>query len=87
MPPSFLGPHRRGVRELARFCGVKRYLGVANETDAVELSLRGLGVGAGHDVIIPANTYIATAEAVLRAGANVVLADVTPDYLLDPVSG
>ncbi len=60
-----------------RFC-----VGVANGTDAIELILTGLGLGPGDDVIIPANTFIATAEAVAHTGANVVFADVDPGTLL-----
>lgn len=57
-------------------------IGVANGTDAIELILSGLGLGPGDDVIIPANTFIATAEAVAHTGANVVFADVDPGTLL-----
>lgn len=57
-------------------------VGVANGTDAIELILSALGLGPGDDVIIPANTFIATAEAVAHTGANVVFADVDPGTLL-----
>lgn len=57
-------------------------VGVANGTDAIELILTGLGLGPGDDVIIPANTFIATAEAVAHTGASVVFADVDPGTLL-----
>jgi dTDP-4-amino-4,6-dideoxygalactose transaminase len=60
-------------------------IGVANGTDALELALRGAGVSVGGEVILPANTFIATAEAVSRIGAIPVLVDVDPDQLLiDP---
>src|SRR5664279_6322410 len=66
---------------------VEYCVGVANGTDALELALRAAGVGPGDEVIIPANTFIATAEAVSRIGALPVLADVDPTYLLiDPES-
>ncbi|WP_262495250.1 DegT/DnrJ/EryC1/StrS family aminotransferase [Paeniglutamicibacter gangotriensis] len=69
----------------AEYIGAKRCVGVGNGTDALELALRAAGVGAGDEVIIPANTFIATAEAVSRVGAIVVPVDVDPDYLLiDP---
>jgi dTDP-4-amino-4,6-dideoxygalactose transaminase len=72
-------------REYAAYCGVGHCVGLANGTDALELALRALGVGPGDDVVIPANTFIATAEAVARAGARVVLADIDPrTYLVDP---
>jgi dTDP-4-amino-4,6-dideoxygalactose transaminase len=58
---------------------------VANGTDALELALRASGVTAGGEVILPANTFIATAEAVSRIGAVPVPVDVDPEYLLiDP---
>jgi dTDP-4-amino-4,6-dideoxygalactose transaminase len=74
-------------REFAGYCGARHCVGVANGTDALELALRAAGVGAGDEVILPANTFIASAEAVLRAGARVVLADCDPSYLLiDPAA-
>ncbi|MFY9821575.1 MAG: DegT/DnrJ/EryC1/StrS family aminotransferase [Thermoanaerobaculia bacterium] len=68
----------------ARFCGVPHCIGVANGTDAIELVVRALGLGAGDEVIVPANTFIATALGVLRAGARPVLADCGAHHLLDP---
>ncbi|HEX9086344.1 MAG TPA: DegT/DnrJ/EryC1/StrS family aminotransferase [Arthrobacter sp.] len=69
----------------ARFLGAANCVGVANGTDALELALRAAGVEAGGEVILPANTFIATAEAVSRIGAVPVLVDVDPEYLLiDP---
>src|SRR2546421_596633 len=57
-------------REFAAFSGVAHCVGVANGTDALELALRAAGVRAGDEVILPANTFIATAEAVSRGGAG-----------------
>ncbi|GGS39668.1 DegT/DnrJ/EryC1/StrS family aminotransferase [Streptomyces griseoviridis] len=72
-------------REYAAFGGVEHCVGVANGTDAVELALRAVGVGPGDEVVVPANTFIATAGAVARIGARPVLADCLPDsLLLDP---
>jgi len=68
--------------EYASYCGVSHCVGLASGTDAVELALRAVGVGPGDEVVIPANTFIATAEAVVRAGGHPVLADVEPDTLL-----
>ena len=58
---------------------------MANGTDAIEIALRALGVGPGDECILPANTFIATAEAVCRAGATPVLVDCADDetYLID----
>ncbi|MET1154217.1 aminotransferase class I/II-fold pyridoxal phosphate-dependent enzyme [Arthrobacter sp.] len=69
----------------ARAMSVSHCVGVANGTDALELALRAVGVRRGDEVILPANTFIATAEAVVRIGAQPVLVDVDPMYLLiDP---
>ena len=71
-------------REYAAFHGVPHCVGVANGTDALELAFRAVGVGPGTEVILPANTFIATAEAVVRAGGEVVLVDCDPrTYLID----
>lgn len=72
-------------REYAAYIGVPHCVGVANGTDAVEIALRAVGIRPGDEVIIPVNTFIATAEAVTRIGAVPVFVDVDPDYLLiDP---
>jgi dTDP-4-amino-4,6-dideoxygalactose transaminase len=73
-------------RAYAAEIGVAHCVGVANGTDALELALRAVGVTPADEVILPANTFIATAEAVGRIGATPVLVDVDPTYLLiDPV--
>jgi dTDP-4-amino-4,6-dideoxygalactose transaminase len=72
-------------QEFAAYVGVRHCVGVGNGTDALELALRALGVGAGDEVILPANTFIATAEAVSAIGATPVLVDVDEEHLLiDP---
>lgn len=94
--PAILDILRRGAfvggptvaafeREYASYLGVGHCIGVANGTDAVEIALRAVGVRAGGEVIMPANTFIATAEAATRIGAVPVPVDVDPTYLLiDP---
>jgi dTDP-4-amino-4,6-dideoxygalactose transaminase len=73
--------------EYAGYVGAGHVVGVANGTDALEVALRALGVGRGDEVVVPANTFIATAEAVRRAAATVVCADVDDDsLLLDPAA-
>ena len=62
-------------RWFADYCGVRHALGVSSGTRAIELALRGLGVGPGDEVIAPANTFIATASAIVAAGARPVLVD------------
>ena len=72
-------------REYAEFIRVPHCVAMANGTDAIEIILRALGVGCGDECILPANTFIATAEAVSRAGARPVLVDCVDDgtYLID----
>jgi dTDP-4-amino-4,6-dideoxygalactose transaminase len=66
----------------AAYCGVDHAVGLASGTDALELCLSALGVRAGDEVVVPANTFIATAAAVVRAGATPRFADVSDDTLL-----
>jgi dTDP-4-amino-4,6-dideoxygalactose transaminase len=71
-----LGPEVEAFeQEFARFSEVAHCIGVANGTDALELALRAVGVAAGDEVILPANTFVASALAVARAGATPVLVD------------
>ncbi len=72
----------RFENSFADYCQADRCVGVANGTDALELILSGLDIGRGDEVIVPANTFIATAEAVVRAGAVPVFVDVDPDTAL-----
>jgi dTDP-4-amino-4,6-dideoxygalactose transaminase len=69
-------------REWAAYCGTSHAVGVANGTDALHLTLRALGIGPGDEVLVPANTFVATAEAVVLAGASPRFVDVDPDALL-----
>lgn len=66
----------------ARYAGVRHVVGVANGTDALELALRAAGIGPGDEVIVPANSFIASAQAVARAGARPALVDCDPDHHL-----
>jgi dTDP-4-amino-4,6-dideoxygalactose transaminase len=68
--------------EWAAYCGTTAAIGVANGTDALVLALRVLGIGPGDEVVVPSNTFVATAEAVVLAGATPRFADVDPDTLL-----
>ena len=71
--------------DYAQWCGAGHAVGVANGLDALVLALRALGVGPGHEVIVPSNTYIATWLAVSHVGA--VPVPVEPDttsFNLDP---
>ncbi|HEY4348570.1 MAG TPA: DegT/DnrJ/EryC1/StrS family aminotransferase [Gaiellaceae bacterium] len=76
------GPEVEGFeREAAEFLGTKEAIGVANGTDALVLVLDALGIGAGDEVICPAFTFFATAEAIARAGATPVFVDIDPGSL------
>nr|WP_201761558.1 DegT/DnrJ/EryC1/StrS family aminotransferase [Nonomuraea sp. K271] len=69
----------------ARRSGVRHGVAVANATLGLFAALRGLGVGKGDEVIVPAYTFVASATAVLLAGATPVIADVDPvDLHLSP---
>jgi dTDP-4-amino-4,6-dideoxygalactose transaminase len=64
--------------DFAEFCGVGYAAGVSSGTSALHLALIGLNIGAGDEVIVPANTFIATTEAVSHAGAKFTLIDMNP---------
>jgi dTDP-4-amino-4,6-dideoxygalactose transaminase len=82
-----LGPEVKAFEtEFARYCTVGHALGVANGTDALELALRAIGIGVGDEVILPTNTFVATAEAVVRTGATIVLVDNDANFLIDPAA-
>jgi dTDP-4-amino-4,6-dideoxygalactose transaminase len=68
-------------RWLAGACGAEHAVGVASGTDALELSLRALDIGAGDAVVTPAFSFIATAEAISATGARPVFCDVDPATL------
>ena len=74
-----LGRHVEAFEEeFARYCEAAHAVGVGSGTDALALALRSLGIGPGDEVIVPANTFIATAEAVSAAGARPRPIDVDP---------
>ncbi len=81
-----LGPQVRAFeKEAAAYLGVPHAVGVGNGTDALVLALEAVGVGRGDEVICPAFTFYATAEAIVRVGATPVFCDIDPATLnLDP---
>lgn len=73
--------------EFAAYCEVEHCIGVGNGLDALHLILRGCGIGAGDEVIVPSNTFIATWLAVSYAGATPVPVEPDPStFNLDPGS-
>lgn len=71
--------------EFARYCGVGHACGVASGTDALRLALWAYGVAPGDEVVTVANTFVATAEAILQNGARPVFVDVDPEsHTMDP---
>jgi dTDP-4-amino-4,6-dideoxygalactose transaminase len=72
--------------EFAAFCGAAHACAVANGTDALHLALRAYGVSPGDEVVTVANTFIATGEAILLAGATPVFVDVdSATHTMDPL--
>ncbi len=65
-------------KEFADFAGAKYCVGVANGTDAITLAAKAAGLEPGDEVLVPANTFFATAEAISNAGATPVFVDVDP---------
>jgi dTDP-4-amino-4,6-dideoxygalactose transaminase len=80
-------PVRAFERAFAAYCGRSECVGVANGTDALRLALIAAGAAVGDEVIVPANTFIASFEAISQAGCVPVPVDVTEsDYNLDPAA-
>ena len=82
-----LGPELEAFeREFAAYTGAKYAVGLNSGLDALTLSAAALGIGAGDEVVVPANTYIATALAVTENGASPVFAEPTRTTILMPRS-
>ena len=80
------GKYARAFEEaFAEYLGVQHCIAVANGTDALEIGLKAIGVGVGDEVLVPANTFFATTEAVGNVGAKPVFVDIEPNfYNLEP---
>src|SRR4051812_4140663 len=66
--------------EFASYIGTDHCIAVANGTDALEIALASLGIGPNDEVIVPANTFFATSEAVNNVGATPVFVDCEPNF-------
>ena len=77
------GQLRSFEENLAAFVGTKYAVGVNSGYDALHLSLRAAGIGAGDEVIVPAHTFVATCSAVVNVNATPVLVDVSKDFNID----
>ncbi len=69
--------------EFANYIGAKHCVACANGTDAIEIALKALGIKAGDEVLVPALTWISTAEAVSNIGAKPVFVDIDEYYTID----
>jgi dTDP-4-amino-4,6-dideoxygalactose transaminase len=75
----------RFEQEFAAYVGAKYCVGVANGTDAISLAAKAAGLGRGDEVLVPANSFFASAEAISNAGATPVFVDVDPvTFHMDP---
>lgn len=85
---SWLGKHERAFcRDFSDFIGSRYTVALANGTVTMQCALQALGVEPGDEVIVPGLTWVATAQAAMDIGANVVFADIDPETLaLHPAS-
>ena len=74
---------RNFENNLAKFVGTKYAVGLNSGYDSLHLSLRAAGIGKGHEVIVPAHTFVASCSAIVNAGATPVLVDVAKDFNID----
>src|SRR5260370_34930005 len=81
-----LGPNVEALeKEIAKYCGRQFAVGVASGTDALILAARAAGIGPGDEVLLPAFSFIATADSVSLLSATPVFVDIHPDtFFLDP---
>lgn len=78
-------PVQEFEQKFADLVGARYAVGVNSGTDALFLSLKAIGVGAGDEVITTPNTFIATVGAIVASGARPVFVDVTDEFTIDPV--
>src|SRR5512141_2227296 len=79
----FLGENVQALeKEFSAFCGAAHGIGVSDGTAALQVILRAMGLGPGDAVITVSHTFIATAEAIVLAGATPVFVDIDPQTFL-----
>lgn len=78
---AFIGGEyvQRFEADFAQYCNVEHCIGVANGTDALEIAIEALDLPQGSEIIVPANSFIASSEAVSRQGHKVIFADCEPE--------
>jgi len=81
---AFISGHyaEKFAAQFGEWLNIKNVITCGNGTDAIQLTLHGMGIGAGDEVIVPANSFIATSEAVAAVGAKPVFVDCDQDSLL-----
>lgn len=70
--------------EFAHFCGTKYALGLGNGSDGLSFSLKFFNIGRGDEVILPGNSFVATAWSIVNVGAKPIFVDVLNDLNIDP---
>lgn len=85
---SWMGEHEEAFSsDFAEFLGSKHFLCLSNGTVTIQCALQAVGVEPGHEVIVPGLTWVATAQAAMDIGADVVLVDIDPETLcIDPAA-
>ena len=85
---SWMGKHERAFcQEFADFIGAKYAMGASNGTVTIQTALQAVGVRPGDEVIVPGLTWVATMQAAIDVGANVVLVDIDPEtWCIDPAA-
>jgi len=85
---SWMGKYeQRFCREFSEFVGTRHCLCLSNGTVTLQCALQAVGVEPGHEVIVPALTWVATAQAAMDIGADVVLVDIDPEtFCIDPAA-